>query len=373
MKLINPNKFFLLWYFLNLEKRRKEKYINKSTDELEYISLFVYVAREHVISLIKEKYIVIPKLSFDDELLTLNNLKKTFNKIKTQKIKNLISKNSFTYEEYFLIEEELFKVDGKNLLKNNVVLTGYLIRKDTKVNADKISLFLKTYSEQVVSKETFTTSNYETFSIKELVTAGTLKEILISQIKKDITLMYGNISKNIKKTIKEELSNECTVDYIETLDNQFVFLPTMYYMEMVGNIKIVEIYPDHHYFKVTFFLEENKSKVNSEDQIYIIECTKVNKKTNEFIAYINTNYDKGITFKLSTRYAKVLYNIASEGKYEIETNIKSATGYMRNLNTKKKPVSSLLYSTMKNLKEKKIVRIVSRTIVATDDVVIKLK
>ena len=174
-------------------------------------------------------------------------------------------------------------------------------------------------------------------------------------------------------SVKEELGRECVVDYIETLDNQFIFLPTMYYMEMAGDIKINEIYPDHRYFKVNFFLEKDGGKDKNRECIYIIECTKINKKTNEFVVYLNNDYDKGITLKLSTRYAKVLYNIAHKGKYEIETNIKSATGYIRNLNTKKRPVPSLLYSTMKNLKEKKIVRMVGRTIVATNDVVIRLK
>lgn len=354
MKLINPNKFFLLWHFLSIERKRNGKRVENFL-KVDTPSIFNPKAKEAMFSILDESFVEIPFLSFDKDHLSFSEVLDAFKKSKKTNLKKLVEKNKFSYKDFFDIQDEFIKTKGNKIMKFNQVLSDLLILKNIKINNQKIESFFERYSAEVASSQIYRLEDYETVSIKSIADSGYLKKVLIEDIKERTKYFFGSDEKLNRQILAEELEDENQVDYLGSIQDQFILLPAMYYLHMIGDITITEIFPTHHYFKITFLIENERVSRVQTNRIYSLYFTE--KEDKIFFVYINNNQEP---VKLNAKYvyAKILYNVAKFGHYKIDPKLKTSIeeAVNNNINLKKKEPNPI-YKKFPELESTKILKI----------------
>lgn len=360
-----------MWYFLSVERKRNGKKIENYLEEESTPSIFAFIAKEPMISLIAESYVRIPYLSFKKDHPSFAEVLEAFKKSKVSELKRLITLNKFSYKEFFEIQDEFIKIRGNRTLKFDIVLSHLLILKNIKINQQKIKNFLTNYSIKVVGSQNCVLEDYETVSIKAIADSGNLKKILVHDIEDRTKYYYGSDKKLNKKILKEELEEECFTDYLGDIKDQFIFLPTMYYLDMIGDIKITDICPDHHYFQVAFYLEDKRLKQLETDKILSLNFTE--KEDNIFYVYVN-HKEEPVKLNYKFKYAKILYDVAKNGSHKVKDSLKKSVeeAVNNNINLRRKD-SNPLYKKYPDLKSTKLLKIEKDKVLKESGVEINMK
>ncbi len=304
MKVFPNELFYLFWYFSKNEKWEKLKEIQGDDFELPF-NIYAPIYLRGIEYLLKEKLIKITEpLSFHGAHFS-KEIKPKLMAVADARVKSLIQKNSFGYKDFFKIEDYFIKkvrsVDYRLFSSN---LEDFLTNKlpTIKVDYKKIKLRLGNYVEKFLSHESVFV-NHTSMNVTDYLTP----ELLSSKYKQQCIDECGPTQESLERCLKKETKSLYGMD---VFDNPFLFLPSMYYLEMQGALEITNITASMDgWYWVDYKETAHKKRGQG---IWKIECTKIN-SNNKFAIYINEQEGPTFVNIINKGYAKILYEIAKSG------------------------------------------------------------
>lgn len=322
MKIMDSRNFYLLWYFSKHDKWKQMMEISYGGHYEMPIEPFCSQYYKDFVWLLDEGFITIEGLSFVGNQF-YKEIKPRLLSALDGKLRKILEKNKFGYKDFFLLEEAYKQLIGNGKIPISIImhsqsLRDYLMDPDSKIKVpdkEKLEGYIQNYSKVTV-QESKITVGYEQLSLKDFFTL----DLLNSKYKEYCERECG---KYVYPTGSKEAIRECLDSEIRTVEDSAIFdfdnisflLPSMYYLEMLGALEIIEIDENEQgYFDVRYKLTGN-IPTTLKDSVYLIECTKKD-SANMFEIYINGDRKKPISVKYGERYAKVIYEIANKGFYQ---------------------------------------------------------